>query len=86
MLEITKLKASNEALAARVAVAEKPRTLSMKIGDKKALSVYGLNARFPVTLYAEQWLRLIAYMDTIKGFIMANIDQLEWKNGKPTMN
>src|SRR5262249_34513867 len=37
--------------------------LKFKVSGKGAVSVYGLNARFPVTLYADQWARLIAAID-----------------------
>lgn len=36
------------------------------------MSVYGLNARFPMTLYAEQWARLLEYAPTLTEFIKAN--------------
>lgn len=45
--------------------------LSLKVSEKGALSVYGLG-RFPVTLYASQWTRLLAAVDELKGFIEAN--------------
>jgi len=52
--------------------------LAMKVSEKGALSVYGMG-RFPVTLYKEQWLRLIAMADDIKAFIEANNDNLKSK-------
>jgi hypothetical protein len=52
--------------------------LSMKVSEKGALSVYGMG-RFPVTLYKEQWLRLLAMADEIKGFIEANDSSLKTK-------
>ncbi len=48
------------------------RKLSWKITEKGGLSVYGLNARFPVTLYGDQWLRLIDVSPEIKTYILAN--------------
>jgi hypothetical protein len=45
---------------------------------KKALSVYGLG-RFPVTLYKEQWLRLLDMAEDIKAFIKQNEIQLKSK-------
>ena len=52
--------------------------LAMKVSEKGALSVYGMG-RFPVTLYKEQWLRLLAIADDIKSFIEANQDSLKSK-------
>ena len=59
--EIAKLLAENESLKAMKA---KARTLSLKVSAKGGLSVYGLG-RFPVTLYKEQWERLLAIADEI---------------------
>jgi hypothetical protein len=50
----------------------------MKVSEKGALSVYGMG-RFPVTLYKEQWLRLLAMAEDIKAFIEANNDHLKSK-------
>ena len=43
----------------------------MKVSEKGGLSVYGLG-RFPVTLYKEQWIRLLEYADEIKSFLKEN--------------
>jgi hypothetical protein len=45
-----------------------PGTLYLKVSPKKALSLYGLQ-RMPVTLYVEQWLRLLDFGDQIRKFI-----------------
>ena len=50
----------------------------MKVSEKGALSVYGMG-RFPVTLYKEQWLRLLDMADEIRAFIAANDSQLKAK-------
>jgi hypothetical protein len=50
----------------------------MKVSEKGALSVYGMG-RFPVTLYKEQWLRLLAMAEDIKAFIEANNHNLKSK-------
>ena len=71
--ELEKLRAENEALKRSSA-----RGLSLKISEKGGLSVYGLG-RFPVTLYKEQWLRLLDTADDIRAFIKANEDQLKTK-------
>lgn len=64
---IAQLQADNAALKAAPA-----KKLSFKVSEKGAVSVYGLSARFPTTLYASQWERLIAASDEITAFIAAN--------------
>jgi hypothetical protein len=64
--EIERLRAENEALKRSTS-----KGLSMRVSEKGALSVYGLG-RFPVTLYKEQWLRLLDLTDEIKTFIKQN--------------
>jgi len=59
----------------------KPATITCKVSEKGAVSVYGLQ-RMPVTLYAEQWTRLIAYMPTLEAFIAANDAKLAKKGDK----
>jgi len=51
----------------------------MKVSEKGALSVYGMG-RFPVTLYKEQWLRLLDMADDIRAFIAANDSALKAKD------
>jgi hypothetical protein len=53
--------------------------LRMKVSEKGALSIYGMG-RFPVTLYKEQWLKLLDMSDEIRGFIKANDAQLKAKD------
>ena len=71
--EIERLRAENESL-------KKPArgVLSLKVSEKGALSVYGMG-RFPVTLYREQWERLLAMSDQIKEFIQQNDSALKKK-------
>jgi hypothetical protein len=52
--------------------------LRMKVSEKGALSIYGMG-RFPVTLYKEQWLKLLNIADDIRAFITANESQLKSK-------
>jgi hypothetical protein len=54
-------------------------SLSCKVSEKGAVSVYGLQ-RMPVTLYAEQWERLLAFAEEVKSFI-ANHPALSRKRG-----
>jgi hypothetical protein len=53
--------------------------IRMKVSEKGAVSVYGMG-RFPVTLYKEQWLRLLSMSDEIRAFIAANEGQLKAKD------
>jgi hypothetical protein len=57
------------------------RGVSMKVSEKGALSVYGLG-RFPVTLYKEQWQRLLAEADNIRSFLKDNDAQLKTKGAE----
>ena len=52
--------------------------MSLKVSEKGALSVYGLG-RFPVTLYREQWEKLLGMTDEIRTFIEANDHLLKKK-------
>jgi hypothetical protein len=54
-------------------------SLRLKVSEKGALSVYGMG-RFPVTLYKEQWLKLLGMADEIRAFIAANDAQLKAKD------
>lgn len=56
------------------------RPLSFKVSKKGACSVYGLNARFPVTLYSGQWDRLIDAIPALQTFLKSNADQLASKD------
>ncbi|HWB99400.1 MAG TPA: hypothetical protein VG672_21975 [Bryobacteraceae bacterium] len=71
--EIERLKAENEAL-------KRPSRgqLFLKVSEKGAVSVYGLG-RFPITLYKEQWEKLLAQTEQIKSFIMENDHLLKKK-------
>jgi hypothetical protein len=74
--ELERLKAENAALKARSA-----KGLSMKVSETGAVSVYGLG-RFPVTLYKEQWWKLLEMADDIRAFIRDNEAQLKAKEEK----
>jgi hypothetical protein len=52
--------------------------MSLKVSEKGALSVYGLG-RFPVTLYREQWEKLLSLADEIRAFIQVNDGALKKK-------
>jgi hypothetical protein len=53
-------------------------TLYCKVSEKGAISVYGLQ-RMPVTLYVEQWQRLLDYADEIRKFMKENDPKLKRK-------
>jgi hypothetical protein len=74
------LKAELERLRSENAALKKAGSSSirMKVSEKGALSIYGMG-RFPVTLYKEQWLKLLGMADEIRGFIAANEAQLKTK-------
>lgn len=72
--EIARLRAENEALKKPVARGQ----MSLRVSEKGALSVYGLG-RFPVTLYREQWEKLLGMADQIRQFIQENDQQLKRK-------
>jgi hypothetical protein len=71
--ELERLRAENEALKAKVT-----RATTIKVSEKGGVSVYGLG-RFPVTLYKEQWLKLLSMADDIKRFIAENESRLRVK-------
>jgi hypothetical protein len=71
--ELEKLRAENEALKR-----SSSKGLSLRVSEKGAVSVYGLG-RFPVTLYKEQWLRLLDTAEDIRAFIQNNEAQLKSK-------
>ncbi|MDQ3262367.1 MAG: hypothetical protein M3Y59_01705 [Myxococcota bacterium] len=70
--ELERLRAENESLKSA------PKGLSLKVSQKGAVSVYGLG-RFPVTLYKEQWGKLLDMSDDIRGFIKDNDSKLKTK-------
>jgi hypothetical protein len=71
--QLAALQAENERLKQK-----KNTSISMKVSEKGAVSVYGLG-RFPVTLYQEQWVKLLSLSDEIKSFIDDNRPQLKVK-------
>jgi hypothetical protein len=71
--ELDRLKAENERLKNQGS-----RGVSLKVSEKGGVSVYGLG-RFPVTLYKEQWTKLLAMADEIRAFIKENDSRLKTK-------
>ena len=65
-------------LEAKLAKALKPKTNTIKVSPKGAVSVYGLG-KFPVTLYASQWEKLFTMQEDIKEFIIDNMAGLSVK-------
>lgn len=71
--ELARLRAENAALKQ-----QQQRKVSFKVSEKGALSLYGMG-RFPITLYAEQWLRVLDMAQDIRAFIAANAKTLRQK-------
>lgn len=71
--ELERLKAENEQLKT-----QRSRAVSLKVSEKGGVSVYGLG-RFPVTLYKEQWTKLLSMADEIREFIKENEPKLKAK-------
>jgi hypothetical protein len=72
--ELARLRAENERLKG-----QQSRGISLKVSEKGALSVYGLG-RFPVTLYKEQWQKLLAAAEDIRSFLKDNDEWLKTKS------
>jgi hypothetical protein len=71
--ELERLKAENETLKLRAS-----RAISLKVSEKGGVSLYGLG-RFPVTLYKEQWAKLLDMADEIRAFLKDNDSKLKAK-------
>jgi hypothetical protein len=72
--ELERLRAENERLKK-----SSSKGMSLRVSEKGGVSVYGLG-RFPVTLYKEQWKKLLDMGDEIRNFIEANESQLKSKD------
>jgi hypothetical protein len=77
---------SKEELMARIAELEKQAagtrkrgSIEFRVGEKGGVSVYGLG-RFPVTLYYEQWVRLLDASQDLRAFLEENKSRLKLKN------
>ncbi len=71
--ELARLRTENETLKSRAR-----KGMNLRVSDKGGVSVYGLG-RFPVTLYKEQWLKLLDMVDEIRAFIRENDARLKTK-------
>ena len=71
--ELERLRSENAALKKGAATG-----ITMKVSEKGGLSVYGMG-RFPITLYKEQWLKLLDMTDEIRAFVAANEGTLKSK-------
>jgi hypothetical protein len=72
--ELERLRAENARLKHTAS-----RGVTLKVSEKGGVSVYGLG-RFPVTLYKEQWTKLLDMADDIRAFIRANETSLKTKS------
>jgi hypothetical protein len=75
--ELERLRAENLALKTRSS-----KGVSLKVSEKGGVSVYGLG-RFPVTLYKEQWIKLLEMAADIRSFIDEHEAELKTKEEKP---
>lgn len=73
--ELERLRAENAKLKGQAAAT---RAVSLKVSEKGGVSLYGLG-RFPVTLYLEQWTRLLDMADEIRAFLDENREKLKKK-------
>jgi hypothetical protein len=73
------LKARLEELEKQVET-RKRGTMEFRVSEKGGVSVYGLG-RFPVTLYYEQWMRLLEAAPELKRFLEENKSKLKMKQG-----
>ena len=71
--ELERLRAENAALKSRTS-----KGISLKVSEKGGVSVYGMG-RFPITLYKEQWTKLLDMADDIRAFIKENDSRLKAK-------
>jgi hypothetical protein len=69
--QVERLQAENERLKS-----ERGRSVGLKVSEKGGVSVYGLG-RFPVTLYKEQWAKLLGMSDEIREFIKQHQAELK---------
>ena len=72
--ELERVKAENERLKRTAS-----RGITFKVSEKGGVSVYGLG-RFPVTLYKEQWEKLLDMADELRAFIRENVSSLKTKS------
>lgn len=78
--QVRKQRDEIEALRAQLANASKPKALTVKMSEKGGFSVYGLNVRFPVSLYAGQWVRLAEFIPAVLDCIATNVDKCAVKD------
>ncbi len=74
------LKARLAELEKQVETKKRSGTIEFRVGEKGGVSVYGLG-RFPVTLYYEQWKRLLEAAEELKAFLEENKSKLKLKQG-----
>jgi hypothetical protein len=81
---MAEMEPTKEELLKRIASLEeqvrvrKPAALEFRVSEKGGISVYGLG-RFPVTLYYEQWVRLLDHADGLRAFMEENKGKLKFK-------
>ena len=74
--ELERLRAENDRLKT-----QRDQRVSLKVSEKGGVSLYGLG-RFPITLYKEQWTKVLDMADEIRRFIKDNDSRLKTKGGE----
>jgi len=74
------LKAQLAALQEKVKTRDR-RALEFRVSEKGAVSLYGLG-RFPVTLYYEQWMKVLDHVDELRAFLEENKPNLKLKQSE----
>ncbi len=74
--ELEKLRKENQELKAFAS-----KGVRLKVSDKGGVSLYGLG-RFPITLYKEQWLKILGMADDVRQFIQEHEAELKVKGEK----
>ena len=78
--ELERLSKENEALKAQLT-----KGLRLKVSSKGGVSVYGLQ-RMPITLYKNQWLRLLDMAPEIRAYMKEHINELSEKSDRGDVN
>ena len=69
----------NKRLQSVVDAQQRAQSLTLKVSEKGAVSLYGMG-RFPITHYPDQWMKILAIAEQIKGFIQENKEKLSFKS------
>ena len=79
MADTAELEAEITRLRARLQNQKQPARLTLKVSEKGGASLYGIG-RFPLTLYKEQWARVLDHADAIRAFLAEHDPALKAKD------